>query len=130
MQAWEAHDPTLTRPIAAPLERCAELLGVDLGVVAVAVVQEDVNLARVELQRLGVESAQLESDLVARELSLKLRMGMAPEAKISLEGNVEALAAKFRPEKYQTTMVVNRPDLRQTELGIDRAAAEAILAST
>ena len=30
MQAWEAHDPTLTRLIAAPLERCAELLGVDL----------------------------------------------------------------------------------------------------
>jgi hypothetical protein len=30
MQAWEAHDPTLTRPIAAPLEQCAELLGVDL----------------------------------------------------------------------------------------------------
>jgi hypothetical protein len=30
MQAWEAHDPTLTRPIAAPMERCAELLGVDL----------------------------------------------------------------------------------------------------
>ena len=29
-QAWETHDPTLTRPIAAPLERCAELLGVDL----------------------------------------------------------------------------------------------------
>jgi hypothetical protein len=29
MPAWEAHDP-LTRPIAAPLERCAELLGVDL----------------------------------------------------------------------------------------------------
>ena len=30
MQAWEAHDPTLTRPIAAPLEHCAELLGVDV----------------------------------------------------------------------------------------------------
>ncbi len=30
MQAWEAHDPTLSRPIAAPLERCADLLGVDL----------------------------------------------------------------------------------------------------
>jgi hypothetical protein len=30
MQAWEAHDPTLSRPIAAPLERCAQLLGVDL----------------------------------------------------------------------------------------------------
>jgi hypothetical protein len=30
MPAQEAHDPTLTRPIAAPLERCAEVLGVDL----------------------------------------------------------------------------------------------------
>ena len=88
----------------------------------------DLNLARVELQRLGVESAMLESDLVARELSLKLRMGLPPEQKITLEGNVEALAAKFRPEKYRTTMVVNRPDLRQTELGIDRAAAEIRLA--
>jgi len=34
MSAWNAHDPTLTHPIAAPLERCAELLGV------VAVLQE------------------------------------------------------------------------------------------
>jgi hypothetical protein len=33
MRAWEAHDPTLTRPIAAPLDRCAELLGVDLAAI-------------------------------------------------------------------------------------------------
>jgi hypothetical protein len=30
MQTWEVHDPPPSRPIAAPLERCAELLGVDL----------------------------------------------------------------------------------------------------
>jgi hypothetical protein len=30
MPAWEARDPTLLRPTAAPLECCAELLGVDL----------------------------------------------------------------------------------------------------
>ncbi len=30
MPAQEAHDPTLTRPIAAPLERCEQVLGVDL----------------------------------------------------------------------------------------------------
>jgi len=30
MPTWEAHDPTLNRPIAAPLEQCAELLGFDL----------------------------------------------------------------------------------------------------
>jgi hypothetical protein len=33
MQAWEAHYPAYSRPIAAPLERCAELLGVDLATI-------------------------------------------------------------------------------------------------
>ena len=33
MPAWEAHDPTLTRPIAAPLGRCAEPLDVDLAAI-------------------------------------------------------------------------------------------------
>jgi hypothetical protein len=33
MRTWEAHDPSLGRPIAAPLEQCAELLGVDLATV-------------------------------------------------------------------------------------------------
>ena len=31
MGSW--HDPDLGRPIAAPLEQCAELLGVDLAIV-------------------------------------------------------------------------------------------------
>ncbi len=30
MPTWEARDPDLGRPIAAPLEQCAALLGVDL----------------------------------------------------------------------------------------------------
>jgi len=38
MQAWEVHDPTLTRPIAAPLERCADLLGVDLAAIQEAAI--------------------------------------------------------------------------------------------
>ena len=33
MRAWEARDPDIGRPIAAPLEQCAELLGVDLAAV-------------------------------------------------------------------------------------------------
>jgi hypothetical protein len=33
MRTWEAYDPTLNRPIAAPLERCGELLGIDLATV-------------------------------------------------------------------------------------------------
>ena len=34
MGTW--HDPDLGRPIAAPLERCAELLGVDLATICEA----------------------------------------------------------------------------------------------
>jgi hypothetical protein len=30
---WEADDPAYSRPIAAPLERCAELLGVNLATI-------------------------------------------------------------------------------------------------
>jgi hypothetical protein len=33
MRTWERHDPDVGRPIAAPLERCAELLGVDLATI-------------------------------------------------------------------------------------------------
>jgi hypothetical protein len=33
MRTWERRDPDLGRPIAAPLEQCAELLGVDLATV-------------------------------------------------------------------------------------------------
>ncbi len=33
MRTWEQDNPYLGRPIAAPLERCAELLGVDLATV-------------------------------------------------------------------------------------------------
>jgi hypothetical protein len=33
---WEANDPAYARPIAAPLERCAELLGVDLAAITEA----------------------------------------------------------------------------------------------
>ena len=88
----------------------------------------DVNLARVEMQRLELESAVLGADLSTRELSLKLRSGVLPEQPVSVEGDLEALAARFAPEHYQTSMFVNRPDLRQTELGIDRANAEVRLA--
>jgi hypothetical protein len=36
MHPWDAPDPAACRPIAAPLERCAQLLGVDLATVRTA----------------------------------------------------------------------------------------------
>lgn len=88
----------------------------------------DVNLAQLELQRLQLDNAALEAELSTRELSLKQRLGLQPEQSLAVDGDLDAIANKFRPEKYQTTMVVNRPDLRQTELGIDKANAEIRLA--
>lgn len=88
----------------------------------------DVNLARVELQRVELETAVLGAELSTRELALKQRLGLGPAGTLKLDGDVEALAAKFRPEKYQPTMVVNRPDLRLIELAVDRAQAEIRLA--
>jgi cobalt-zinc-cadmium efflux system outer membrane protein len=88
----------------------------------------DVNLSRVELQRVELETAVLGADLSTRELALKRRLGIGPAGALEVEGDVEALAAKFRPEKYRPTMVVNRPDLRLVELSVDRAQAEIRLA--
>lgn len=88
----------------------------------------DVNLAQVELDRLGLENATLEAELSTREFSLKQKLGMSPDQALTVDGSLDAIAHKFRPEKYQTTMVVNRPDLRQVELGIDKANAEVRLA--
>ena len=95
---------------------------------AAEVSEVDVNLAQVELERLGLENATLEAELSTREFSLKQRLGLSPEGALTVEGNLDAIAQKFRPEKYQTTMVVNRPDLRQAELGVDKANAEIRLA--
>jgi hypothetical protein len=33
VRTWEVNDPDFGRPIAAPLEQCAELLGVDLATI-------------------------------------------------------------------------------------------------
>ena len=88
----------------------------------------DVNLAAVELQRVELENAVLGADLSSRELALRQRLGVGPASPLKLDGDVEMLAMKFRPEKYAPTMVVNRPDLRVIELAVDRAQAEMRLA--
>jgi hypothetical protein len=68
MQTWEAHDPTLGRPIAAPLERCAELLGVDLAAVrqAAAAVEPYVRVDGTRVWSLMQLERQLRPDAYGR----------------------------------------------------------------
>ncbi len=88
----------------------------------------DVNLAKVELQRLELENAVLGADLSSRELALRRKLGVNPETALKLDGSVETLSARFSAEKYAPSMAVNRPDLRLLELSVDRAKAEMQLA--
>jgi hypothetical protein len=68
MQTWEAHDLTLTRPVAAPLERCAELLGVDLTAVrqAAAHVEPYVRVDGTKVWSLTQLERQLRPDAYGR----------------------------------------------------------------
>jgi hypothetical protein len=68
MPAWEAHDPTLTRPTAAPLERCAELLGVDLTAIqeAAAYVEPYLRVDGIKVWSLMQLERQLRPDAYGR----------------------------------------------------------------
>jgi hypothetical protein len=62
------HDPDLGRPIAAPLERCAELLGVELGSVyeAATNVEPYVRADGARIWSLMLLERQLRSEAYAR----------------------------------------------------------------
>jgi hypothetical protein len=68
MPTSDARDPTLTRPIAAPLEQCAELLGVDLHVIqeAAANVEPYMRVDGTEVWSLMQLERQLRPDAYGR----------------------------------------------------------------
>ena len=89
--------------------------------------QVDVNLAKTEVQRLQLESDLLSAELGARLITLRQKIGLAPDAPLTLEGDLDQLLAGFSVTGAGFAPEL-RPDLRQTELGIDRANAEVALA--
>jgi hypothetical protein len=68
MRTWEARDPDLGRPIAAPLEQCAQLLGVDLATVreAAAYVEPYVRADGTEIWSLMQLERQLRPEAFGR----------------------------------------------------------------
>ena len=87
----------------------------------------DVNLAKTEVQRLQLENDLLSAELGARLVTLRQKVGLAPEAPLTTEGDLDQLLSRFSltERRFQPAL---RPDLRETELGIDRANAEIALA--
>ena len=87
----------------------------------------DVNLAKTEVQRLQLENDLLGAELGARLVTLRQKIGLAPDAPLELEGDLDQLLSRFSVTGTGFDPEL-RPDLRQTELGIDRARAEIALA--
>lgn len=87
----------------------------------------DVNLARIEVQRLQLENDLVRADLNARLITLRAKLGLAPNAPLAIEGDLDQLLTRFS-ERAAGFSPALRPDLRQLELGIDRARAEVSLA--
>ncbi|MEO8438894.1 MAG: TolC family protein [Spartobacteria bacterium] len=87
----------------------------------------DVNLARTEVQRLQLENDLVRAELEARLVTLRQKLGLTPAAPLALEGDLDQLIARFRERGGDLSLTL-RPDLRQVELGVDRAQAEIALA--
>jgi hypothetical protein len=68
MRTWEERDPDFGRPIAAPLEQCADLLGVDLATVrkAAAKVEPYVRADGTQIWSLMQLERQLRPDVFRR----------------------------------------------------------------
>lgn len=105
-----------------------ELLNISEARLKKAEVSEvDVNLAKTEVQRLQLENDLLSAELGARLVTLRQKIGLPPDAPLTLEGDLDQLLARFSLTGSGFSPWL-RPDLRQTELGIDRANAEIALA--
>jgi outer membrane protein, heavy metal efflux system len=87
----------------------------------------DVNLARTEVQRLQLENDLVRADLEARLMSLRQKLGLAPDAPLTVEGDLDQIIGRFSERDAHLSAAL-RPDLRQIELGIDRTRAEIALA--
>ena len=68
MGTWEADDPAYSLPIAAPLERCAELLGVDPATIqrAAADVEPYIRVNGIEVWSLMLLERQLRPEAYGR----------------------------------------------------------------
>ena len=113
-----------------------ELLGINQGFVdlseqrlqAAQGSQVDVNLARLEAQRLRQEIAILETDRQSNVFALRQKLGLGPQTPLSVEGTLASVAARLAPRGNEVTFAGRRPDLRGLELTVDRAQAEGRLA--
>ncbi len=90
--------------------------------------QVDVNLSQIEAQRLHQDIGSLEVERRTNLLALKLKLGMTPDAALTLEGSLQTVAERLASHVAEKGGPARRPDLRGLVLAADRARAEVRLA--
>ena len=88
----------------------------------------EANTAQIEIVRLRQEIALIEVDRKTALNLLRLRLGIAPNAPLSLEGTLGEVAQKLAAAPAPAAAAALRPDVQDLALAGDRARAEAALA--
>ena len=88
----------------------------------------EANTAQIEIARLRQEIALIEVDRKTAQLLLRQRLGLAPEAPISVEGTLGEVTQKLAAAPVPAGAVTLRPDVHDLVLAGDRARAETTLA--
>lgn len=88
----------------------------------------EANTAQIEIARLRQEIALVEVDRKTAELLLRQRLGLTPEASLSVEGTLGGVTQKLAAAPVPAAATTIRPDVQELALAGDRARADAILA--
>lgn len=89
----------------------------------------DVNLVRVELNRLRAQQFQFENRLQASLLSLRTLVGLDMDQGLRLRGDLQAQAIELTAGAAERLAMENRQDLKAAKLAEEVAAADIRLAS-
>lgn len=88
----------------------------------------EANTAQIEIARLRQEIALIEVDRKTALLLLRQRLGMTPEAALSVEGTLGGVTQTLAAAPVPAAATTLRPDVQDLVLAGDRARADAILA--
>src|SRR5262249_31038280 len=89
----------------------------------------DVNLVRVELNRLRAQQFQFENRLQASLLSLRTLVGLDMDQGLRLRGDLQAQAIELTAAAAEHLAMENRQDLKAARLAEEVAAADIRLAN-
>lgn len=95
---------------------------------AAEVSELDVNTVQIDIQRLILERALLQSEQLAITAALNTLIGRAPATPLRVVGPLPVSETVSDLQQLQQRALLQRPDFQTAMLGVDRAAAEKALA--